>query len=117
MATRDEVESFLRDFQQLAKAFDIIIIDREINEKALRDLGLTAINREEIILNLKSDNYYRGPTKDKDRPIFMVWEFGYELEDYCTIYIKLSTRKERSHPICLSFHKAVLEITYPLRNA
>ena len=113
MSNREEVQKFLYDFNVLANVFDIIVIDTEKNLQALLDLGITAKIRKEIIMDLKVENYFQGPNKDRDRPQFDVWEFGYKFNDNYEIYIKLSTRKDKSRCICLSFHRAEHKIIYP----
>lgn len=115
MASEDEVKKFLKEFQALAKVFDMIIINRDKNTKALLELGISPNIRKDIIMTLKVDNYYRGPSEDRKLPQNEVWEFGAELEDGQEVYIKLSCRREQSRGICLSFHPPEHEITYPFR--
>lgn len=113
MASKEEVKRYLHDFKLLAKVSGIVFIEREKNLNALFELGITAKIREEIIMDLKVENFYRGPSVDKDRPQFKLWEFGVQWNKYEEIYIKLSTRQEQNCPVCISFHKADFKIDYP----
>lgn len=113
MSNEEDVQKFLHEFKTFANVFDIYFINTDKNIPGLLDLGLTANLRKEIVLNLEVENYYRGPSKDRDRPQFDVWEFGVKLNQVDEIYIKLSTRRENSRSICLSFHRAEIQIDYP----
>ncbi len=113
MSNKEDIQKFLEEFKTFANVFDVFVIDTEKNIKGLLDLGLTANIRKDIILNLEVENYYRGPNKDRDRAQFDVWEFGVKLNQVDEIYIKLSTRRENSRSICLSFHRAEIQIDYP----
>ena len=116
MTDKDDVEEFLNEFQTLANVFGILVINREKNTKALTDLGISPHIRKEIIMDLKVDNYFRGPSKDKSRSQFIVWEFGANLDDGREVYIKLSCRREKNKLICLSFHTPEHIINYPFRS-
>jgi len=113
MSNKEDVQNFLKEFKTFAKVFDVFVINTEKNINSLLDLGITANIRKDIILNLEVENYYRGPSKDRDLPQFDVWEFGVKLSETDDVYIKLSTRREKSRSICLSFHRAEFKINYP----
>ena len=115
MSNKKDVEKFIEEFITIAKVFDIIIINRQENTEALLDLGITAVIRKEIILSLKAEDYYRGPSEDKDLPGFDMWEFGKIINDCDEVYIKLSTRREKQSCLCISFHRAKFRITYPFK--
>ena len=62
MATRLEVQRFLRTFHAKLKVFDILFRDdREKNRQALFDLDITPVYRVEIIKNLAVTDYSAGP--------------------------------------------------------
>ena len=113
MSNKEEVQKFLDEFKIFTNIFDIIFIDSEKNINGLLDLGVTANIRKEIILNLGVENYYQGPSADRDRPQFDVWGFGVKLNKTDEVYIKLSTRREKHKSVCLSFHRAEFQINYP----
>ncbi len=112
MSDKEDVQKFLDEFKLKANVFGIFFPRPEKNYYGLLDLEINANIRKEIILNLEVENYYRGPNKDRDLPQFDVWEFGYNLNERDEIYIKLSTRKEKSKCVCLSFHRAESQIKY-----
>lgn len=114
---RDQVEVFLKEFTQYASVFGLVVAYREKNLKALQELGISADQREEIILSLKPEDYYRGPSFDPSYQCDM-WEFGKKIPIYQgDIYIKLSSRKMKNRKrVCISFHPAEHAITYPLKG-
>lgn len=114
MASEDEVRSFLDSFNTYAKVFDIYIVNRVENTQALLDLEISANDRKEIIMNLQTTDYFKGPSIDRDRPEFEVWEFGTIVKNR-EVYIKLTRRRENSSSICISFHPAKHQITYPYK--
>jgi hypothetical protein len=115
MSLRDEVEAFLNDFKQKARFFDIVFHPRDKNNEALLTLGITAKQREEIVMGLTVENYYKGPTDDIDpnRPEY--YEFGISIKSR-EIYIKLSLGKFNKSPHCMSFHIAEHNLDYPLKE-
>lgn len=115
MSLRDEVDTFLEEFKQKARIFEIVFYPRSKNYDALLSLGITPKQREELIMGLTVDNYYRGPTKDIDRDRPDYYEFGINIEDK-EIYIKLTMGKFNQSPHCMSFHDAVHPLDYPLKE-
>jgi hypothetical protein len=116
MGLTDDVDSFLKEFKLKAKIFnEINFYPRSKNTDTLLQLEITARKREEIILALSIENYYRGPTKDTypDRPAY--YEFGTNVNNQ-EIYIKLSLGKYNKVPDCMSFHIADYKLEYPLRK-
>lgn len=114
MASEDEVRAFLNSFNTYAKVFDIYVINRVENTQALLDLEISANERKEIIMNSHTTDYFKGPSTDRDRPEFEVWEFG-KIVKNTEVYIKLTRRRENSRSICISFHPANHQITYPYK--
>lgn len=119
MSTLDSVNKFLREFKVLLasqKQNDVYDADREKNKQALLDLGVTRIDRRDIILALSAADYHKGPLRDRDRP-GEVWIFGC-LVSGKEIYVKLkiSGGGDNRNPICLSFHAAEHPLTYPLKE-
>jgi hypothetical protein len=114
MGLADDVDSFLKEFKQKAKTFEIYFEQRLKNTEALLQLGITAKKREEVIMGLNIENYYKGPTRDdyEDRPDY--FEFGTTLNGQ-EVYIKLSLGKFNKSPVCISFHTPEHPMNYPLR--
>jgi hypothetical protein len=117
MALADDVDSFLREFKIKAKTFhDINFYPRKKNTEALFQLAITAKKREEVIMGLTVENYYRGPTKDtySDRPDY--FEFG-TMVNGKEVYVKLNLGKFNKVPDCMSFHISEHKLKYPFRKS
>ena len=79
-ARADKIREFLRAFKRAACRRGIFIVPREVNEKALAELGLTSQNRNDEIFALSVADYCAGPEKDRDKP-GDVWMFGKRIGD------------------------------------
>lgn len=113
---RETVDKFLKEFKDKAKVFGIIFrIDRKKNMQALLDLEISAIMREEIIMSLTVEDYYKGPSEDKLNYVGELWEFGKSVKKK-EVYIKISKGAQSNSPICVSFHLAERRIEYPFKN-
>lgn len=77
-ATLEEVDAFLKEFQEKAKVFGIDYnIVKEENLQTLFDLEMPASKRDEYLLSLKPEDYYQGPDKNEyDEKEGDVWMFG-----------------------------------------
>ena len=65
MATKEEVELFLSKFIQKVKVFGIVFRDdRGKNMQTLLELEITPKYREDVIMNLDSEDYVEGPIED-----------------------------------------------------
>ncbi len=116
MADRNEVIKFIDELKQKIKVFDIAFRSRDKNLKGLADLGLTAHQRIEYILNLNPENYSTGPIKDthdSSRPEY--YEFGIHI-NHKEVYIKISKGLPDKRVDCMSFHLAEHNISYPLKT-
>jgi hypothetical protein len=115
ISTPEEVNTFLRDFKQKYKIFDIRFIRRENYPQTLLDLEISAEDRLKCILSLEAKDYYRGPSPDPaNAEAGDVWEFGTNVKNN-EVYIKIKIGMFNKPVICLSFHKAESEITYPFK--
>jgi hypothetical protein len=112
----EEVIQFLLEFKAVFQTGRFYVIDRDKNNQALIELGLTKKIRSEIILGLSVTDYCSGPEPDRDRAGF-VWIFGTYLDEV-EIYIKLKVAQIGPTKIakCISFHKSQTPLTYPLRR-
>ncbi|GAA4022476.1 hypothetical protein GCM10022386_01720 [Flavobacterium cheonhonense] len=116
MATKAEVDRFLREVREKIAIFDIAFRPRDKNTQALLDLGISPNDRLKYIMGLSSDNYYRGPshdTHDTSRPDY--YEFGIMINGQ-EVYIKISLGLDNKRVDCMSFHVAEDVITYPLKS-
>lgn len=116
MTEKRDVEAFLRDFQEKLKVFDIVFEGRQKNIDALLELEISATERLDHIVSLKSENYFRGPTKDTLNPGRAdYWEFGKTIKGR-TVYIKISMGYTNKPVICISFHLAEFSIWHPFQS-
>lgn len=108
---KSKVEFFLEEFLQCWPP-QHFVVPRPENRDALLDLDLTAYIRQEIIYNLKAENYVEGPKPDDNLKGEEIWEFGTKY-DGIDIYIKLQVQKKGpKFAKCISFHRAKYEIIY-----
>ena len=115
MATKNEVDRFLKDFKQKTKIFQIIFDVRGKNAQALLDLDINPVKRKEVIESLKVDDYSEGPLEEKMRGILPMWVFGKMVKKQ-EVYIKISMGLANSQTICISFHPAEYPMNYPFKN-
>ncbi len=116
MATKTEVERFLKDFKVKMSIYQIIFLDeRGKNAQALLDLDMSPISRKETIANLKVEDYSEGPFEEKMRGILPMWVFGKTVKKQ-EVYIKISMGVENSKTICISFHPAEHPMSYPFKH-
>lgn len=113
MSLGDEVDTFLKEYKQKARTYEMVFYPRRENDDCLLELGITAKQREQIIMNLKVENYYRGPTNDASPEKPAYYEFGVKIKKK-EVYIKLSLGMFDNSPHCMSFHVARYSMNYPL---
>jgi len=115
MATKQEVESFLRNLFDKIKVCNIAFRPRDKNLDALAELDITSDKRIEHLLNLKAENYYSGPNKDTFDPTKPdYYEFGIQIKGK-EVYIKISLGLFNKRVDCMSFHPAEFPMKYPLK--
>ena len=116
MATRLEVQRFLRTFHAKLKVFDILFRDdRGKNQKALFDLDITPVYRVEIIKTLAVSDYSAGPIVNDLGKNTELWVFGKDVKQR-EVYIKISLGFPNESVICISFHLAERPMGYPFKN-
>jgi hypothetical protein len=116
MATRAEVEGFLRELMEKIRVFEIVFRPRDKNLKALADLDITAVRRLEYIMKLKEEDYYSGPNKDIcNTALPDYFEFGIQVKGV-EVYIKINKGLINKPADCMSFHPAEFPMAYPLKN-
>ncbi|MBR5019573.1 MAG: toxin [Bacteroidales bacterium] len=116
MATKLEVQRFLRTFHAKLKVFDIMFWDdREKNRQALFDLDITPVYRVEIIKNLAVTDYSAGPIVSALDKNTEMWVFGKDVKQR-EVYIKISLGFPNASVICISFHLAEHDLGYPFKN-
>lgn len=114
---RFHILNFLKDFKELMGQGHYYVKEHHKNIQALRDLGINARLRDELILSVAMDDYSSGPNPDEYHPGYY-WVFGKNL-DNVEIYIKLkivSLNNGNEKAVCLSFHPSEHPLKYPFRK-
>ena len=76
-------------------------------------MGLTASQREEIVLSLSVMDYSAGPIKDEYKT-GDYWVFGKQIEgDEIYIKLKIANHHGTEYAVCYSFHKSEYPMSYP----
>ncbi len=115
MSTIAEVSSFLQDFKEKMKFWDVLFRDdRGKNAQALVDLELRPIDRKAIIETLETKDYSEGPLEEKLYGGADMWVFGKIIKKR-EVYIKITMGAMGSSVICISFHLAQHKMSYPLK--
>jgi len=115
MNTEVEVTSFLKDFKEKMKFWDVLFRDdRGKNTQALIDLELRPVERKSIIEALETKDYSEGPLKEKLYGGANMWVFGKTIKKK-EVYIKITMGAIGSSVICISFHLAQHKMNYPLK--
>ncbi len=116
MITKEDVEKFLGNFYVKVKVFGLSFRnDRQKNQTALAELGITAHIRERIVMDIKWHDYSDGPIIDTLNNYGEMWVFGKDFEGH-EIYIKISINESEPNAICISFHEAEHPMYYPLKS-
>ncbi len=115
MSTEAEVASFLKDFKEKMKFWDVLFRDdRGKNTQALVDLELRPIDRKAILEALETKDFSEGPLKEKLYGGADMWVFGKTIRKK-EVYIKITMGAMSSGVICISFHLAQHKMKYPLK--
>ena len=116
MATKEQVEDFLKRLKEKIKVFDIIFRDdRGKNLQTLATLEITPTYRKKVILNIEPEDYSEGPIVDTLNKMGEMWVFGKDVKGH-EVYIKITLGFPNSSTICISFHIAEHPMNYPFKN-
>jgi hypothetical protein len=116
MATKQEVENFLKEFKEKMEIWDVLFrSDRDSNIQALADLDIRPIDRKRILKNLKSTDYSEGPLEEKLHGGNNMWVFGKDINKQ-QVYIKISMGLDTRQVICISFHRAKYKMKLPFKS-
>lgn len=115
MSTEAAVTSFLKDFKDKMKFWDVLFRDdRGKNAQALVDLELRPIDRKTILEALATKDYSEGPLEEKLYGGSDMWVFGKTIKKK-EVYIKITMGAIGIGVICISFHLAQHKMNYPLK--
>ncbi|MGD0589395.1 MAG: toxin [Bacteroidota bacterium] len=116
MTTKDQVDSFLKDFKEKMKIWNILFRDdRAKNTQALADLEITPIDRKYILNNLSADDFSEGPLVETLYGGSNMWIFGKEVKNQ-EVFIKISMGFTGASVLCISFHIAENPLQYPFKE-
>jgi len=114
MASKFDVEQFLKQLKQHLEIWEVVFINRPKNQlQTLADLEITPKKREEIIKNLTYKDFSSGPKPESQYTGGEMWIFGKMIKNQ-ELYIKLTISATSQNVICISFHKAEHPMDYPL---
>jgi len=115
MSTKAEVASFIKDFKEKMKYWDVLFRDdRGKNTQALVDLELRPIERKAILEAIEPKDYCQGPLPEKLYGGIDMWVFGKTVKKK-EVYIKITMGTMGSSVICISFHLAEQKMNYPFK--
>jgi hypothetical protein len=110
-----EVATFLNDFKEKMKFWDVLFRDdRGKNTQALVDLEIRPIERKAILNAIETRDYSEGPLEEKMYGGADMWVFGKTIKKK-EVYIKITIGPMGSSVICISFHLAQHKMNYPLK--
>jgi hypothetical protein len=90
MSTETVVASFLKDFKEKLRFWDVLFRDdRGKNAQALVDLELRPIERKTILEALETKDYSEGPLEEKLYGSADMWVFGKTVKKK-EVYIKIT---------------------------
>lgn len=116
MVSKHEVDHFLREFKEKMKIWDVLFRDdRGKNTQTLAELEIRPSDREKILRELVSTDYSEGPLDEKLYGGSDLWVFGKEIK-HQGVYIKISMGFANDHVICISFHIAEYQMSFPFKN-
>lgn len=115
MSTEAAVASFLKDFKEKIKFWDVLFRDdRGKNAQALVDLELRPKDRKAILEAIETKDYSEGPLDEKLYGGADMWVFGKTVKKK-EVYIKITMGAIGNSVICISFHLAQHKMNYPLK--
>ena len=115
MISKTEVTSFLKDFSEKMRFWDVLFRDeREKNAQALLDLEFRPIDRNIVLQALEIKDYSEGPVEEKIYGGADMWVFGKTIKKR-EVYIKITMGPIGSSVICISFHLAQHKMNYPFK--
>ena len=116
MATKEQVEEFLKRLKEKIKVFDIIFRDdRQKNLQTLATLEISPTYRKQVVMNIEAEDYVEGPIVDTINKVGEMWVFGKNVKGQ-DVYIKITLGLPSCSTICISFHIAEHKMNYPFKN-
>jgi len=118
ISNRAAVVSFLLNIKYIIQDDKCLI--RFSRPEYIDTASQLGIDQKDVIEEIKSlsvEDYFRGPSKDRELKSGDVWEFGKQILGH-EVYIKLVLKgnKKEQWLTVLSFHFPKFKITYPFRK-
>ena len=115
MRRESEVATFLNDFKEKMKFWDVLFRDdRGKNTQALVDLEIRPIERKAILNAIETRDYSEVQLEEKMYGGADMWVFGKTIKKK-EVYMKITIGPMGSSVICISFHLAQHKMNYPLK--
>ena len=117
MITEKEIASFLKEFKEKMKIWEILFRDDRNFDCATFDCAQAPqlpIDRKMTLERLVVQDYSEGPLEEKLYGGSDMWVFGKQIKTK-EVYIKISLGAHGSSVICISFHIAEHTMNYPLK--
>lgn len=115
MSTEADIKSFLKDFKDKMKIWDVLFRDdRGKNTQALVVLEIRPTERKTMLMALEAKDYCEGPLIENLYGGADMWVFGRTIKEH-EVYIKITMGAMGSSVICISFHLAQHKMIYPLK--
>lgn len=115
MKTEAEVSSYLKNFKEKMKFWDVLFRDdRGKNLQTLVELELRPVDRKAILEALEVKDYSAGPIEETLYGGADMWVFGKMIQKR-EVYIKITMGAKGASVICISFHLAEHKMNYPLK--
>lgn len=118
MASREEVQSFINDFNIKLDIWDVLIRTDRTNARnmtTILDLEFSITQVKEELRKLSVEEYSEGPLPDTLYHISDMWVFGKMIKNR-EVYIKVQLGHPQSQTICISFHYPARPICYPFKK-
>ncbi len=116
MATKEQVEAFLKRLKEKIKVFDIVFRDdRGKNLQTLATLEINTTVRKQVIMNIEPEDYVEGPIVDILNKVGEMWVFGKNVKGQ-EVYIKITLGLPNNSTICISFYIAEHKMNYTFKN-
>ncbi len=116
MATKDEIERFLKDFKYKLSFWGLFIrSDRDKNFKTLTELEFRVEDVKKELNELSIVHFSEGPVKETLYKGADMWIFGRAIQGK-EVYIKISMGQPSDKAICISFHFSDYSMTYPYKS-
>lgn len=98
------IDNFLEECKRRVNNYKLDFVPVLKNRQSRRRYGFTIPDIENELLNLSSNDLYKGPEIDRDYPSEELWIFK---KTICgtMFYIKLKLRTTNDEVVCISFHE------------